>query len=123
VVDDLQGAFDGADVGDAVPTVRMTGCPNGCARPYVAEIGLVGDSVDRYQLWLGGDAAGTRLATAVAEGVHRNDLVSVLAPVLDRYRHERLAGEAFGDFVARAGITRLEYANAPRRAARSEEPR
>ena len=41
----------------------MTGCPNGCARPYVAEIGLVGDAVDRYQVWLGGDAAGTRLAT------------------------------------------------------------
>jgi sulfite reductase (ferredoxin) len=122
VVDDLQAAFDAAGVGDAVPTVRMTGCPNGCARPYVAEIGLVGDAVDRYQLWLGGDAAGTRLATAVAEGVHRADLVEVLGPVLARYRAERRAGEAFGDFVARAGITAVEYANGPRRAARPGVP-
>jgi sulfite reductase (ferredoxin) len=117
VIDDLQAEFDAAGVGDAVPTVRMTGCPNGCARPYVAEIGLVGDSVDRYQLWLGGDSAGTRLATAVAEGVHRTDLTDLLRPVLGRYHDERSDGEAFGDWVARAGITQLEYANAPRRAA------
>ena len=91
----------------------MTGCPNGCARPYVAEIGLVGDSVDRYQVWLGGDAAGTRLATAVAEGVKRSDLPELLRPVLERYRDERTPGEALGDFVTRAGITKLEYANAP----------
>jgi sulfite reductase (ferredoxin) len=123
VVDDLQSAFDQAGVGDAVPTVRMTGCPNGCARPYVAEIGLVGDSVDRYQLWLGGDSAGTRLATPVAEGVHKTDLTSLLGPVLARYRDERDEGEAFGDWIARAGITHLEYANAPRRAARpTQEP-
>ena len=123
VVDDLQAAFDEAGVGDAVPTVRMTGCPNGCARPYVAEIGLVGDSVDRYQLWLGGDSAGTRLATAVAEGVHKTDLTGLLNPLLARYRDERTEGEAFGDWIARAGITHLEYANAPRRAARpTQEP-
>jgi sulfite reductase (NADPH) hemoprotein beta-component len=78
--------------------------------------------VDRYQLWLGGDAAGTRLATAVAEGVHRDDLIDVLAPILARYREERVAGEAFGDFVARAGITSVAYANAPRRAVRAQEP-
>ena len=64
ILDTLQATFDEVGVSDAVPTVRMTGCPNGCARPYVAEIGLVGDAVDRYQVWLGGDAAGTRLATA-----------------------------------------------------------
>ncbi len=63
MLDTLQVTFDAVGVSDAVPTVRMTGCPNGCARPYVAEIGLVGDAVDRYQVWLGGDAAGTRLRT------------------------------------------------------------
>ena len=87
------------------------------ARAYVAEIGLVGDSVDRYQLWLGGDSAGTRLATPVAEGVHKTDLIDLLNPVLARYHDERKEGEAFGDWIARAGITQLEYANAPRRAA------
>jgi sulfite reductase (ferredoxin) len=122
VVDDLQAELDGLGLGDAVPTVRMTGCPNGCARPYVAEIGLVGDSVDRYQLWLGGDAAGTRLATAVAEGVHRDDLTALLRPVLERYRDERRAGEGLGDFVTRAGIDHLAYDRAPRRAASAAAP-
>ncbi|MCI0584860.1 MAG: NADPH-dependent assimilatory sulfite reductase hemoprotein subunit, partial [Chloroflexi bacterium] len=109
VLASLQAVFDDLGLGDATPTVRMTGCPNGCARPYVAEIGLVGDAVDRYQVWLGGDAAGTRLAAAVAERVHRDDLPSLLRPVLERYRAERVDGEALGDFVTRAGITRLEY--------------
>ena len=79
----------------------MTGCPNGCARPYVAEIGLVGDAVDRYQVWLGGDAAGTRLATQVADRVHKDQLPALLEPLLIRYRDERLDGEAFGDFLER----------------------
>jgi sulfite reductase (ferredoxin) len=113
VVAELQAELDALGLDDALPSVRMTGCPNGCARPYVAEIGLVGDAVDRYQVWLGGDAAGTRLATPVAEGVKRADLPELLRPVLERYRDERLPGEAIGDFVARAGITRLDYANGP----------
>jgi sulfite reductase (ferredoxin) len=105
----LQETFDDIGLGDATPTIRMTGCPNGCARPYVAEIGLVGDAVDRYQVWLGGDSAGTRLATAVAERVHKDDLPQLLRPLLERYRVERATGEALGDFVARAGIDRLDY--------------
>ena len=117
LIDEIQALLAELDLGDAVPTVRMTGCPNGCARPYVAEIGLVGDAVDRYQVWLGGDSAGTRLATAVAERVHRDDLPGVLRPVLERYRAERHAGEGLGDFVTRAGIDRLEVPPAaPRRA-------
>jgi sulfite reductase (ferredoxin) len=113
VVAELQAELDGLGLDDALPSVRMTGCPNGCARPYVAEIGLVGDAVDRYQVWLGGDGAGTRLATPVADGVKRADLPELLRPVLQRYRDERTPGESLGDFVARAGITKLEYANAP----------
>src|SRR3954452_7832240 len=115
VVEVLQGELDLLGLEDAVPTVRMTGCPNGCARPYVAEIGLVGDAVDRYQVWLGGDAAGTRLATPVADGVKRADLPERLSPVLQRFHDERSPGEALGDFVDRAGITKLEYANGPAR--------
>ena len=113
VTDELQAELDGLGLEDAVPTVRMTGCPNGCARPYVAEIGLVGDAVDRYQVWLGGDAAGTRLATPVVDGVKRADLPDLLRPVLLRFRDERSPGESLGDFVDRAGITKLEYANGP----------
>jgi sulfite reductase (ferredoxin) len=110
----LQTTFDEVGLGDETPTLRMTGCPNGCARPYVAEIGLVGDAVDRYQVWLGGDAAGTRLATPVAERVYKGDLPDLLRPVLERYRTERTTGEGFGDFITRAGIDRLDYSPAPR---------
>jgi sulfite reductase (ferredoxin) len=121
VLDSLQAVFDDVGLGDATPTVRMTGCPNGCARPYVAEIGLVGDAVDRYQVWLGGDTAGTRLATAVADRVHTVDLPALLRPLLERYRDERLEGEALGDFLTRAEITSVEYTSSvPLRAARAE---
>jgi sulfite reductase (ferredoxin) len=118
VLEELQVVFDDIGLGDVTPTIRMTGCPNGCARPYVAEIGLVGDAVDRYQVWLGGDTAGTRLATAVAERVHKNDLPTLLRPLLERYRDERLPGEALGDFLTRAQITTVEYTpSVPLRAA------
>ena len=109
VVAALQAELDALGLDDATPTVRMTGCPNGCARPYVAEIGLVGDASDRYQVWLGGDSHGTRLATAVADRVRTADLPGILRPVLERYRDERTAGEGFGDFVTRAGIDRLAH--------------
>jgi sulfite reductase (ferredoxin) len=109
VLDALQEVFDDVGLGDATPTIRMTGCPNGCARPYVAEIGLVGDAVDRYQVWLGGDSAGTRLATPVAERVYSADLPALLRPLLERYRDERLADEALGDYLTRAGITTVDY--------------
>lgn len=108
VLGDLQALLDSLGLGETAPTVRLTGCPNGCARPYVAEIGLVGDAVDRYEVWLGGDTAGTRLARPVARRVHRRDLAALLRSVLERYRDERMAGEALGDFVTRAGITSLE---------------
>ncbi|HEV8488994.1 MAG TPA: NADPH-dependent assimilatory sulfite reductase hemoprotein subunit [Candidatus Limnocylindrales bacterium] len=123
VLEELQAVFDGVGLGEATPTVRMTGCPNGCARPYVAEIGLVGDAVDRYQVWLGGDGAGTRLARAVAERVHKADLPAALRPLLVRYRDEGEPDEGFGDFVTRAGITALEYVpSVPLRAPREEVP-
>jgi sulfite reductase (ferredoxin) len=108
VLDDLQAVFDDLGLAEPTPTVRMTGCPNGCARPYVAEIGLVGDAVERYQVWLGGDRAGTRLARSVAERVRRADLPTLLRPVLERYRAERMVDEGLGDFVTRAGIDRLD---------------
>jgi sulfite reductase (ferredoxin) len=121
VLDDLQALFDELGLGDETPTVRMTGCPNGCARPYVAEIGLVGDAVDRYQVWLGGDAAGTRLATAVADRVHKADLTTLLRPLLERYRSERLPGEVLGDFLTRVEVATVDYVpSVPLRAAVAE---
>ena len=81
--------------------IRMTGCPNGCARPYLAEIGLVGKSPGRYQVWLGGNESSTRLARVWRENVKDPDLVTELRPVFERYARERLPAEGFGDWVAR----------------------
>jgi sulfite reductase (ferredoxin) len=83
--------------------VRMTGCPNGCARPYTAEIGLVGRTKTGYDLHLGGAPAGDRLARPVARGVKLADLPAALAPWLDAFAAERRDGESFGDFVHRVG--------------------
>jgi len=81
--------------------VRMTGCPNGCARPYMAEIAFVGKSPNKYQLYLGGNEAGTRLNRVYKETVKGDDLINELRPLLERFRQERQNGEHFGDFCER----------------------
>lgn len=82
---------------------RMTGCPNGCARPYVAEIALVGKSLDHYNLYLGGDFVGQRLNKLYRENIPTAEILRVLREILARYAHERQPGEHFGDFTIRAG--------------------
>lgn len=89
---------------DAELTVRMTGCPNGCARPYTADLAFVGRSADRYTVYVGGTMLGTRLGVAYADLVRRDDLVTVVAPLLQRYQRERLSNERFGDYVHRVGV-------------------
>ena len=83
-------------------TVRVTGCPNGCARSYTAEIGLVGKSPGLYNLFLGGNAGNTRLNRLYREKVKADDIPAELRPVLAQYVKERQPGEAFGDWSARA---------------------
>lgn len=87
--------------------IRMTGCPNGCARPYMAEIAFVGKGPGRYQVWLGGDAAGTRLNKLWKEMVKDADMENELRPVLQRYAKERQAGERFGDWCERVFLQEL----------------
>ncbi len=87
--------------------VRMTGCPNGCARPYTAEIGLVGRGKRSYDIHLGGEPVGIRLNRVFAENVPRDSLVEVLRPVLTHYRDHRHDGEGLGDFCHRVGVDRL----------------
>lgn len=82
--------------------IRSTGCPNGCARPYMAEIAFVGKAPGRYQLWIGGNASGTRLNRILRETVKDADIEAELRPLLARWRDARLPGERFGDFAARA---------------------
>ena len=84
-------------------TVRMTGCPNGCARPYIAEIGFVGRGPGRYHLYLGAAFDGSRLSKLYAEDVDQDGILAALDPLFRIYAAERDPGERFGDFVVRAG--------------------
>ena len=82
--------------------IRSTGCPNGCARPYMAELAFVGKGPGRYQVWLGGNAAGTRLNRVWKETVKDPEIENELRPVLARFAKERNPGERFGDWCDRA---------------------
>jgi sulfite reductase (ferredoxin) len=82
-------------------SLRMTGCPNGCARPYMSEIGLVGVSADRYNLQLGGTTESVRLNRVYREMVPGGDILATLDPLLVAFTRERHNGESFGDFCER----------------------
>ena len=84
--------------------VRMTGCPNGCARPYNAEIGFVGKAPSKYNLMLGGNREGTRLARLFKESVHADEIPAVVGALFQQYAKERKAGQAFGDWADQAAI-------------------
>ncbi|MBN9042575.1 MAG: sulfite reductase subunit beta [Rhizobiales bacterium 62-47] len=84
-------------------TLRMTGCPNGCARPYVAEIALTGRAPGKYNLYFGGGFHGQRLNKMYLENVGEAAILNALEEILGRYARERQAGERFGDFAIRAG--------------------
>jgi len=81
--------------------IRSTGCPNGCARPYMAEIAFVGKSPGKYQVWLGGDVMGTRLNRLWKDLLKESDLETEFRPVFARFAKERNAGERFGDWCQR----------------------
>ena len=97
----FEGLLAEVGLGDQEITIRMTGCPNGCARPYMAEIGFVGKAPGRYQVWLGGNEASTRLNRLYRDMVKDPDIITELRPLFARYAQERLAKERFGDWVAR----------------------
>ena len=90
---------------DAI-TIRMTGCPNGCARPYISEIGFVGKAPGKYNLYLGGGHAGERLSKLYATSIRGDDAPQILKPILLDYAKKRESGESFGDFVIRAGYVK-----------------
>lgn len=87
---------------DAI-TIRMTGCPNGCARPFLAEIGFVGRAPGRYNVYLGGGFAGQRLSKLYRESVRAEAIKPLLEPIIGHYAKARQEGERFGDFCIRAG--------------------
>ncbi|KAL2983025.1 hypothetical protein AAZX31_12G018500 [Glycine max] len=88
--------------------VRITGCPNGCARPYMAELGLVGDGPNSYQIWLGGNHKQTSLARSFMDRVKLLDLEKVLEPLFYYWKQKRQSKESFGDFTNRMGFEKLK---------------
>lgn len=94
------------DVGlrDAPITVRMSGCPNGCSRPYLAEIAFVGKGPGKYNLYLGASANGDRLNALYQENIGEEQILGHLRVLLSRYAAERHDNERFGDFVIRTGV-------------------
>jgi sulfite reductase (NADPH) hemoprotein beta-component len=89
---------------DAPLVLRITGCPNGCARPYLAEIALIGKAPGRYNLYLGGDGRGQRLNALYRENVDESTIIAALDETFARFAAERLPQERFGDFAWRAGF-------------------
>lgn len=107
VIDWFEELLAELNIPDEAISVRMTGCPNGCARPYVAEIAFVGRSLNKYTIFLGGSFVGTRLAEPFLDLVHIDDLIPTLRPILTLYRDTRWVAELFGDFCHRIGIDKL----------------
>ena len=107
VVAEIQNELDAVGLRDQVVHLRTSGCPNGCSRPYTAEIGIVGASVDMYSIYLGASPLGTRLGKLFAQNVKREELANRLRPVLEYYRATRRSGETFGDFCHRVGVEAL----------------
>jgi sulfite reductase (NADPH) hemoprotein beta-component len=106
LLDKLDAEVEAAGLRDDAIVIRMTGCPNGCARPYVAEVGLVGRSPGIYNLYLGAGFSGERLNKLYREDVGEEAIVGALRPLFKRYAVERTAGEHFGDWVVRAGVVK-----------------
>ena len=107
VVKEIQAELNAAGLAEQTIDLRTSGCPNGCSRPYTAEIGIVGASVDMYTLYLGASPLGTRMGGVFAQNVKRNQIPSKLRPVIERYKAQREPQEAFGDFCHRIGVENL----------------
>lgn len=100
----VEGIMHGHGVGDEHIVLRVTGCPNGCGRALLAEIGLVGKAMNRYNLHLGGNRAGTRIPRMYRENISDAEILGIIDELVGRWSKERENGEGFGDFVIRAGI-------------------
>ena len=108
IVDELEALLSAQSITRNV-RVHMTGCPNGCARPYTAELGIVGRTKKTRDIYLGGSPGGDRLALKLATDVDLRDLSITLAPIIAEYRAATSGGvdEALGDWAARVGIEKL----------------
>jgi sulfite reductase (NADPH) hemoprotein beta-component len=106
LLDKLDAVIRAHGLAEAGILIRMTGCPNGCARPYLGEIGLVGRAPGRYNLYLGADHAGERLNKLYREMLDEDGILQELTPLLAAYATNRQPNEGFGDFVVRTGVVK-----------------
>ncbi|WP_156288473.1 assimilatory sulfite reductase (NADPH) hemoprotein subunit [Oceanobacillus salinisoli] len=103
LVDKMEDILDEAGLTEEEIVIRMSGCPNGCSRPGLAEIAFIGKAPGKYNMYLGGGFAGERLNKLYRENIGEAEILESLRPILFRYAKEREVGEHFGDFVIRAG--------------------
>jgi sulfite reductase beta subunit-like hemoprotein len=101
ILDQFESELEGLGLREAPLTIRMTGCPNGCARPYTADLAFVGRSLGLYNVYVGGGLAGDRLVDLYRADVPIEELLSVVRPLLARWAAERLDHEGLGDFYQR----------------------
>lgn len=104
LINKIEGLLDEAGLNEEEITIRMTGCPNGCARPALAEIAFIGKAPGKYNMYLGGGFAGDRLNKLFKENIGEDEILESLKPILIQYGKEKNDGEHFGDFVIRKGI-------------------
>jgi sulfite reductase (ferredoxin) len=108
IIEQLEAELKRLGLEDEKLSVRMTGCPNGCARPYQSDIGIVGRSGDKYTLFVGGGLLGNRLNFMLKDLVPLADIVLTLVPLLESFKEDRQAEEGFGDYCHRLGAERLQ---------------
>jgi sulfite reductase (NADPH) hemoprotein beta-component len=106
LISELDQVIEECGLRESEIVIRMTGCPNGCARPYLGEIGFVGRAPGKYNIYLGAAFDGSRLNKLYKPSVKSEDIVNELAPIIRRYATERQEGERFGDFTIRAGYVK-----------------
>lgn len=106
LLDKVEPMLEAAGLRDEEIIIRMTGCPNGCARPSLAEIAFIGKAPGKYNMYLGGGFAGDRLNKLFKENIGEKEILEALQPIVTQYAKERSAGEHFGDYVIRAGYVK-----------------
>ncbi|GGD58194.1 assimilatory sulfite reductase (NADPH) hemoprotein subunit [Paenibacillus nasutitermitis] len=106
LIDKMEPMLEEAGLRDKEIVIRMTGCPNGCARPMLAEIAFIGKAPGKYNMYLGGGHTGNRLNKLYKENIGETEILDTLKPMVNQYAKERQSGEHFGDFVIRAGFVK-----------------
>jgi sulfite reductase (ferredoxin) len=107
LIREIASVLDELGLGEERISFRMSGCPNGCSRPYLGDVGFVGTTLGKYDVMLAGDFDGTRLNRVYAPNVPIGQIPSLLRVVFVEFRGDRVAGEGFGDWVQRVGFDAL----------------